>query len=630
MKIISRLHFFYCPQYIAVLRTAFRLSARRGRVGGRRSVLGLWLLLALLCGAGCSHSGATAPTGAATSVPPGTVAGNPIPSEAPQGLFADRAQSAGVNFTLGHGGRSPLTILDTLGGGCALLDYDGDGWLDLLLVGPHKVALYHNKGNGTFEDITAQSGLDASGYWQGVAVGDYDNDGKPDIYLSGYRCAALYHNESRGQDAPPASGLRPPADAPSPVFRDVTKQAHLGSALWGTSAAFVDVDNDGFLDLYVCHYVKFGPSSNQFCNQGGIASTCGPTNYDPEKGTLYHNNGHGGFTDETAKRGLADAHGNALGVAIADYDGDGWPDIAIANDQLPGDLYRNKGRGFFENVGLLSGTAYDGAGSAHAGMGIDWADYNTDGNLELVVTTYQHQATSLYAQSTPGLFSDITNTAGTGVPSINYVKFGVKFFDYDNDGQADLVVTNGHAVDNIAKTDSTTTYPQIPQLFHNVGDGKMKEVTKEAGAAFAHPVVGRGLAVGDYDNDGKPDVVIVDIEGHALLLHNETPTPNHWLTLRLQGTNSNRDGIGATLLVEANGRKWRQVVSATGSFLAASDLRPHLGLGTARQAERIEIRWPSGTRTVLNHVAGDRIVAVSEATGIVEGASAMPGRGGKQ
>jgi hypothetical protein len=562
------------------------------------------LLLTALLLHGCGQTRATPPVPAK----PAQAASN--------ALFRDVAEKAGIRFTLGHNGRSPLTILETLGGGGAFLDYDGDGWLDILLVGPNRVALYHNNRDGTFTDVTAGSGLKQEGIWQGVAVGDYDNDGWPDVYISGYRCCALYHNTgARGHGLGDSRSQSPTPYTlhPTPLFEDVTAKAGVATNLWGTSACFLDVDNDGYLDLYVCNYVRFYPNSHKFCKFNGVDSTCGPTNYDPEKGRLYHNNGNGTFTDETVKRGLADANGNALGVAAADYDGDGWIDFAVANDQRPGDLYHNRGRGFFENVGLLSGTAYDAGGNAHAGMGIDWADYNQDGKLELIVTTYQHQPKSLYAQTGPGIFSDICYTAGIAQPTLNYVGFGVKFLDYDNDGLADVMITNGHAVDNVAKTDHTTTYPQIPQLFHNVGGGRLEEVTAKAGPDFQRPIVGRGLAVGDYDNDGRPDALLVDIEGHALLLHNETRTANHWLTLKLQGTKSSRDGQGARLFVEEAGGKRTQYVATTGgSFLAANDPRVHIGLGAARQADRIVIRWPSGRTTTLTGVAADRFVTVVE------------------
>ena len=546
------------------------------------------ILLALFCLYGCRHSAGRPDQ--AQKPPPAAVR-----------LFRDVSASAGLYFELGHGGRSPLTILETLGHGCVLADFDGDGWLDILLLGPNKVALYRNNHDGTFADITAASGLRQEGIWQGAATGDYDNDGRMDLYLSGYRCCALYHNEGNGH------------------FRDVTRRAGLSEQGWGAGACFLDVDNDGFLDLYICHYVHFTPQSVKFCLQGGLMSTCGPTNYNPEHGTLYHNDGRGHFKDETRQRGLADSHGNALGIAIADYDDDGWIDFAVANDQLPGDLYHNKGKGYFENAGLYSGIAYDAGGNAHAGMGEDWGDVAGDGRLSLVVTTYQHQPKSLYMPLGKGLFTDACYTVGIGNPTMNSVGFGVKFIDYDNDGLPDLVIANGHAVDNIARTDNTTTYRQLPQLFHNVG-GKFVEVTAEGGSAFARPIVGRGLAVGDFNNDGRLDILMVDIEGRPVLLQNECATPNHWLALRLRGTRSNRDGIGAQITVTANGRTAKQVVTTGGSFLSASVVRAHIGLGAAKQADRIDIRWPSGRQTHLRNVAGNRNLVVDEDRGLLDAA----------
>jgi enediyne biosynthesis protein E4 len=510
-------------------------------------------------------------------------------------LFRDMSARAGNHFTLGHAGRTPLTILETLGPGTAFLDTDNDGWLDLFLVGPNKVALYHNNRDGTFTDVTRGSGLRAEGFWQGIATGDYDNDSRVDVFVTGYRCCALYHNEGSGR------------------FRNVAQSAGVDSKRWGSSACFVDVDRDGLLDLFVTNYVQYYPTSPQFCKDTmGLPSTCGPTTYDPEKPRLYHNIGHGHFVDETAQRGFASAHGNALGAAIADYDDDGWVDIAVANDQLPRDLFHNKGHGFFENVGVSAGTAYNVKGEEYAGMGIDWADYNDDGALELIVTTYQHQPKSLFAPVMPGVFTDICYTAGIGNPTMNTVGFGAKFLDYDNDGLPDLAIANGHVVDTIARSDRSTSYRQPTQLFHNVGGGRLVEVTPEAGPDFERPIVGRGLAVGDYDNDGRVDLLVADAEGHPLLLHNEVPSSHHWLSLQLTGTRSNRAGIGAHLTVEVGGRKWRQVVATDGSFQSASDGRVHLGLGPARQVDRVQIRWPSGEQTVLKGMPADQFVRVEE------------------
>jgi hypothetical protein len=553
-----------------------------------QQILGLLCLLCLPlwgCGKGSDKSSNTAPP---NQKPPESAQ---APSHTP---FEDVTQKAGINFVLGHQGRSPLTILETLGNGCAFLDYDGDGWQDILLIGSHRLALYHNEQNGTFKDVTAQSGMETKGEWQGIGVGDYDNDGKVDVYISGYRTGALYQNEGDGK------------------FRNVTQAAGINTKLWGASAAFVDVDNDGYLDLVVANYVKFYPDSVKFCKSGQTEqTTCGPTTYDPERPTLYHNNKNGTFTDETKKRGLTTAHGNALGIAIADYDGDGWIDIAIENDQLPGDLFHNKGKGIFENVSDTVGTSYDVNGNAHAGMGVDWADVDGTGRFSLVVTTYQHQPTSLYMQTTKGLFTDECFTTNVGQLTVNYVGFGIKFLDYDNDGNIDILTTNGHAVDNISKVDSTTSYPQPTQLLRNKGGAKFEEVN--AGKEFSKPLVGRGLAVGDFDNDGKPDALIVDIEGSVRLLRNQEQNSNHWIGLDLQGTKSNKDAIGTHVTIEAGGKKWIQVVSATGSFMSSHDKRILKGLEAATKADKIEILWSSGKKTVKTDLPAGKYHKISEA-----------------
>ncbi len=500
---------------------------------------------------------------------------------------------------LGHGGRSPLTILETLGHGAGFFDYDGDDRLDIVLLGPNKIALYHNEGGGKFRDATEGSGLRQKGYWQGCATGDYDNDGRMDLYVSGYRTNALYHNESGGR------------------FRDVTREAGVSSKLWGASASFVDVDHDGRLDLFVTNYVQFFPTSTQFCNFNGQRSTCGPTHYDPEKPRLYRNLGGGRFADETKQRGVLSANGNALGSAIADYNGDGWIDIAVANDQLPGDMLRNDGKGSFDNAGLESGTAYDAGGQAHAGMGIDWADFDADGSLEMLVTTYQHQPTSIYFRTAPGLYSDMAQTVGIGQATLNYVGFGARFLDYDNDGLPDVLIANGHAVDNIDKLDQSTSYFQPAQLFRNMGDRRAEEVTARAGPDFQRKIVGRGLATGDYDNDGRVDALIVDVEGRPLLLRNEAESGNRRLSLRLIGSKSNRDGIGAEITLEYGGRKLRKVVSTDGSFMSANDPRAHFGLGTAAKADRVTVRWPSGKRTVHKDLPAGAFLAIHEESGSI-------------
>lgn len=526
-------------------------------------------------------------------------------------LFRDLAASAGVRFALGHGGRSPLDILETLGHGAALLDVNADGWLDILLVGPNRLALYRNEspppGNAggvplRFRDITAASGLRQNGYWMGVAAADFDGDGQVDLFITGYRTCALYRNEGGGR------------------FREVTEAAGVRDAGWSTSAGFADVDGDGWLDLYVARYVHFDPKGVRFCDHAGVQTACGPTTYDPQRGRLFRNLGPGAdgicrFRDETIAAGLAVARGNALGVAFGDFDGDGRIDLAVANDQLPGDLFRNLGGGRFASVGVTSGVAYNAAGQAYAGMGIDWGDVDADGRPDLVVTTYQHQPRCLYRQDRPGLFTDVAAAAGIAHTTVNFLGFGARFFDVDNDGWLDLALANGHVVDNIQQVEANVTYRQPAQLFRNVGParpGVFEEVSHRAGPDFTRPIVGRGLCVGDLDNDGRLDLLIVDAEGEPLLLRNEERSGHHWLSLRLIGAGPNRDAIGARVTVTAGGHTQSRDCFTDGSYMSAGAPRLHFGLGSATRAETITIRWPGGCLETLRDVPADRLLTIRE------------------
>lgn len=518
-------------------------------------------------------------------------------------LFRDIAGPAGIRFRLGHGGRSPLDIRETLGHGAALLDADNDGLLDIVLIGPDQCRLYRNAGSGQFVDVTAGAGLRQPGTWMGCAAADYDNDGRTDLFVTGFGRCALYHNEGRR-------------------FREVTDAAGVRDSGWSTSAGFADLDSDGRLDLYVARYVRFNPRGVRFCDQAGVRTACGPTTYDPERGRLFHNEGEGRFRDVTTAAGLDSAHGNALGVAFADYDGDGRVDLAVANDQLPSDLFHNFGRSpqdgaspRFTNIGATSGIAYNAAGQAYAGMGIDWGDMDGDGRLDLVVATYQHQPRSLYRQDRPGLFTDVAAAAGIARATVNSLAFGAKFFDYDNDGWPDLALANGHVVDNIQQAERVVTYRQPSQLFHNRGaaaPGRFEEASARAGPDFARPIVGRGLCVGDLDNDGRLDLLIVDAEGAPLLLQNKDSSGAHWLTLRLIGSACNRDGLGARVTLTAGGRSQTRECFTDGSYMSASDPRVHFGLGSASRADRIVIRWPDGRRQELRDVPGNRTLILRE------------------
>src|SRR5579871_2868588 len=422
--------------------------------------------------------------------------------------FVDVAQSAGLHYRWSISGKRPLNLLQTIGNGCAFLDVDNDGNLDILLVGP-KPALYKGDGKGHFADVTATYGLDKlQGNFEGCAVGDYDNDGYEDIYLTAYRGGALLHNEG---------GKR---------FKDVTTAMGLKPQPWGTCAAFADIDGDGKLDLYIGNYGRFGPSSPQLCSVNRRMAACGPIVYPPEKGVLYRNLGDK-FSEVTGEWKVDQAAGKTLGVAFADYDGSGRQSLALANDEMPGNLLHNQS-GTFADVGTDSGTAYDRNGNKHGGMGIDWGDYDNDGKLDLLVATYQQEVKNLY-HNDGCLFTDRAVDLGLAWTTSPYVAFGAKFLDVDNDGWLDLIFANGHIQDNAAEVENNTTFRQPIQLFRNQEGTAFEDIHAGLIGNAGQPIVGRGLAIGDFDNDGRVDVLVVDSEGAPLLLHNETANAGHWL-----------------------------------------------------------------------------------------------------
>ncbi|MDQ2731610.1 MAG: FG-GAP-like repeat-containing protein, partial [Armatimonadota bacterium] len=509
--------------------------------------------------------------------------------------FVDVTRGAGLKYQWSIPGKRPFNILQLVGNGCALLDYNNDGNLDILLVGP-KLALFKGDGHGHFTDVTHEAGLDAlSGHFLGCAVGDYDNDGFDDIYISAYRGGVLLHNEG---------GKR---------FRDVTQEAGIAAQPWGTSCAFADVDNDGKLDLFIGNYVQFGPTTQpQLClAAGSIVGACGPDHYAPEHGRLYHNEDGHHFRDVTHEWGVDRATGKTLAVGFADYDDSHHESLACANDLVQGDLLHNNGHQF-ENVSTAAGTAFDSQGHANAGMGVDWGDYDNDGRLDLVVSSFQYETKCVYHNESGGLFADKSAALGITTKVAPYLDFGIKWIDYDNDGWLDLVIANGHVVDTINQVDKSVTYRQPAQLFHNLNGTSFVDVSAQSGSAFQNPIVGRGLAVGDIDNDGRTDVLIVDSEGSPLLLHNETPNTGHWLSLRLVGTKSNRDGIGALVTAEVGGLKLLCRCGTDGSYLSASDRRVHFGLGSETSVRTLTIRWPSGSVSTLHGVAADRVMTIKE------------------
>ena len=406
-------------------------------------------------------------------------------------------------------------------------------------MGQRRLALYHNNHDGTFTDATRQARLTAEGWWMGCAAGDWDGDGRVDLFVAGYRGCRMYHNRGDGR------------------FEDVTAAAGVNPFGWASGAAFADVDRDGRLDLYVGRYARFDEHSVRFCTVEGVKTACGPEMYDPQRGLFYHSEG-GRFQEATARFGLTDAHGKTWGVCFGDFDNDGWPDLYLANDEVPCDLYQNR-RGRFRNIGLESGTAFSRDGIRQGGMGADWGDYDNDGRLDLFVTTFFEQPKSLYHNEGGGRFAEVGDVTGIASVTVPYVAFGTRFFDYDNDGWLDLFIANGHVRDNPERIDPAVHFAQPMQLFHNEPgpDGKsrtFREIAAAAGPAFQRPIVGRTAAFGDYDNDGAVDILVVDAAGAPLLLHNEVGRRRHWLTVRVLGTNGRSDAVGARVSITAGGR----------------------------------------------------------------------------
>lgn len=555
----------------------------------------LRLLLLALFGcltAGCTHtkSASEPPTHGSETAPAQSVFAAyaaPLPAGT-QPWFEDRAAALGIDFKMGHNGKTPLNVLEVMGPGCAVCDLDGDGHADILIVGQTgttpggRCALYRNNGDGSFKDVTAGSGLEAPGMYMGVAIADIDNDGKPDLVLTGYGVVKLFRNlgHCKFQDVTRDSGL----EAKSP-------------ASWATSAAFADVDRDGLVDLYIGRYVIFNDKSLKFCDYG-IPASCGPIFYDPQIGSLYKNLGHGKFKDISQQWGL-DAKGKCLGVAFADVNNDGWPDLYLANDEMPGDLFINDKGKKFHNIGTEAGVALSGSGQMQGAMGADFGDYDRDGKLDLFVTTYEFEPASLYRNIGSGNYGIVSAQTGIGAPTSPFVGFGTKFIDVQNRGWLDLAMANGHIHDNQEKIDKLGHYKQPLQLFMNQDGKTFEDRTREAGPGFTTPAVGRGLAIGDLNDDGLEDIVVTDIEGPVRVLMNRSQTHGDWLRITLEGMQSNRMGLGARVTLTAGGQTWIKEATTGGSYLSASDPRVHFGIGSLNRVDRVEVRWPSGKRSVV-------------------------------
>ena len=531
--------------------------------------------------------------------------------------FRDITAAAGIRFVHHTGAFGKKYLPETMGSGIAFLDYNRDGWPDIFLVNGmdwpgHRrrrstPALYQNRGNGTFRDATRAAGLAIEVYGMGVAVGDYDNDGADDLFLTTLGQNHLFRNQGNGR------------------FADGTRAAGLaGENQFSTSAAWVDYDRDGYLDLFVAHYVEWSPKTDLFCTLDGRAkSYCTPESYKGASARLWHNRGDGTFEDVTRKAGLFDPTAKGLGVAILDYNQDGWPDLALANDTEPNKLYHNNADGTFTERGTLSGMAFSEDGVARAGMGIDAADYDRSGYPSLIISNFSNQMLALYHNEGNGLFVDEAPRSEIGRNTLLTLGFACFFLDFDLDGWLDIFVANGHIENEIERIQSRVTYRQPPHLFRNLGQGKFEEVTQQMGRAFATPRVARGAAYADIDNDGDLDLVLTTNGGPAHLFRNEGAR-NNSLRVRLVGRRSNRNGLGAVVKLTTGGETQWQMLRSGSSYLSQSELVLTFGLGQHTQADSIEVRWPSGTVDRLTKVAANQLLVVEEGRGVV---SSKPLRG---
>jgi enediyne biosynthesis protein E4 len=521
---------------------------------------------------------------------------------------------AGINFLQDSTATDQKYYLETMGSGVGWIDYDGNGLLDLYLVQsaatdiykpsrPLRSALYRNNGDGTFTDVTQKAGVDAAGlYGQGVAVGDFDNDGFPDLYVTGYGRSILFRNRGDG------------------TFTDVTDKAKVANTGgWGTSAGWFDYDRDGYLDLLVCNYIEWSPQNNLWCgdHKPGYRAYCHPDNYKGQRLKLYHNNHDGSFTDVSEKSGVGVPEAKGMGVVLADFNNDGWPDIAVANDTWQNFLFLNQHDGTFRDISFASGVAASEDGRYEAGMGIDAADVDGDGWPDLYITHLNQELNRLYRNNHDGTFDDVTYACGIGNSAVNLSGVSMKFFDYDNDGWTDICQVNGAMLDNVNLYHPQVSYQEPKLMFRNLGGGKFQKAAEQLGPDFMRPVAGRGMAVADYDNDGDLDVAINNRGDYTELLRNDGGNANNWLQVFLIGTRSNRDAVGARLRLTSEGFTQVKQRQGGGSYMSASDPRIHFGLGTRKTIESLEITWPSGAVQKLDKIPLNQIIAVREGEGIV-------------
>ena len=530
--------------------------------------------------------------------------------------FADVTKASGVSFTHRNSATSNKYLVETMGGGVALLDYDNDGRLDIFLTNGAKIEdpmppgklpdksdpaywnrLYHQNADGTFVDVTEKAhltGMPQNRYGMGIAVGDYDNDGFDDLYVTNYGGNTLYHNDGNG------------------TFTDVTGRAGVGASGWSASAGFFDYDNDGRLDLLVTRYVDWTFQNNRHCGetQPGYRSYCHPDNFEGMTNLLFHNNGDGTFTDVSEKSGIARSIGKGLGVSFADYDNDGFTDVYVANDSVQCFLFHNNGDGTFSEVGLTAGVGFNEDGKTFAGMGVDFADYDNDGRPDIVVTDLSNERYMLFRQNADHSFREVTNLSGLGAATLSFSGWSTRLFDYDNDGWKDLFVAQGHVMDTIEKTAPNLRYLQPPLLLRNDG---ARFVRVDAGDVFQRSWAGRGAAFGDLDNDGDVDIVLSNVGQNAVVLRNDGGNRNNWVQITARGTTSNRDGIGSRVkVVSASGQSQYFTVSPSAGYLSASERRLTVGLGSDASAALVEIRWPSGAVERFENVKAGQTLTATE------------------
>jgi hypothetical protein len=523
---------------------------------------------------------------------------------APAVHFTDVTAAAGIHFVHNSGRAGKKYLPETMGSGCAFFDADGDGWLDILLINSKdwtprgrksRAALYRNNRNGTFTDITAGSGLDIDIYGMGVAIADYDNDGRDDVYITALDGDHLFHNEGSGK------------------FRDVTKQAGIANVAFGASAAWLDYDRDGKADLVVANYVQWNAAGDLWCSlDGATKSYCTPESYKGNSTKLYHNLGGGRFEDVTQKAGVGDTTSKSLGIAVFDYNNDGWPDLFVANDTQPNKLYRNNRNGTFTEEAVAAGVAFGEDGVARGAMGADAADYDRSGRQHLLVGNFSNQMLGLYHNEGNGLFVDEAPRSTVGRSSLLSLAFGVFFFDYDLDGYPDILAATGHIDEEIGRVQPKIQYRQAPLLFHNSGHGKFEAASKSVGTEFQRPIVARGAAYGDFDRDGDLDVLISTNHGPAYLFRNDGGNRNHWIHLKLEGVQSNRSALGSVVTVESASGRQSQTVHSGSSYCSQSELALTFGLGQDDMVKSIEIRWPSGRNDRHANLRANQFLTIRE------------------